>query len=130
MLKCCYSFLKHGGHLFLHIPLKRERAEPLRRFLSKHHEWAAHEHVGQERTKDEVLQLVSDANFHIERWQYTFHYCWGELAWSLYAIFFENTFFNRILQAAVAPLTRLLCYGELAAVRGERFALGVLAKKI
>ena len=76
-----------------------------------------------------MRQMLRGCQFLIEEWQLTFHYYFGELACSLSAMFFENTARNRMVQGLLVPLTRLLCYGDLAKARTEGFAVAVLAQK-
>jgi len=124
-----YSALKKGGHLYIHIPLKRSRPVPLEQLLKKFQEWAEQEHIGEERSRDQMLGLINKSGFIVEKSQYTFYHHYGELANSLFCIFYEDTLLNRVLQGLIAPIVKLLCYNEMIKVRDEGYALAVLAKK-
>lgn len=129
VLKNFYNALNKGGYLYLHVPLKRIKSVPLNKYLLKFHEWADHEHIGDEKTKEEMLELIKNSGFNILKNQSTFYYYYGELACSLFSLFFQETRLNRLLQGLVSPICRLLCYGELLKERNEGFALAVLAQK-
>lgn len=124
-----YRALKSGGYLYIHIPLVRPRPEPCKKYLKAFHEWTEKEHIGEEKTRAEILEMLGDCNFTILKNRYTFHYYFGEMACSLFSIFFRYTPLNRFIQGLLSPITRLLCYGDLLKERNEGFALAVLAQK-
>lgn len=124
-----YKALRKGGYLFLHIPLKRARDVPLSAHLSKFFAWTEREHVAEEKTREQMLDMIRQGGFTVVNQQYTFYYWFGEMANSIFSIFFDDTRFSKITQGLVSPFTRLLCYAEMAKARGDGFALAVLAEK-
>lgn len=117
--------LKHNGHLFLHVPLRRTRQVPLHRFLKDFH----NDEVVASKTKEEIISAISDAKLAVEIDRQTFGYYAGELACSMFCLFYDKTLVNQLLQGLVSPFTRTLGWFELSKSWSEGFALAILAKK-
>jgi SAM-dependent methyltransferase len=100
--------LASGGYAYFHIPTVRPRPVPFSRWLHDFHEWANEEHVADEVTAEEFAAATGEAGFTTERIWRTFGYWTGELATSLFAIPYHNTPRNRVAQAALAPVCRVL----------------------
>lgn len=118
--------LKSKGSLFLHLPLLRYRPVPLHRHLRDFHE----DEVVATRTRDEIHKMMRDAKLTVELSQYTFAYYAGELACSLFCLFYKDTSLNRLLQALVSPWARMLAWVELQVCWSNGFALALQARKL
>ncbi len=128
-LRRIFASLRPGGFAYFHLPTMRPRPVPFSRHLTGFQEWAKHEHVADERTCDEFVNLVADAGFEVLRAQPTFGYYTGELATSLFALPFENSARNRVLLALIAPVCRVLCWLDTLNLERTRYAVAVLARK-
>ncbi len=124
-----HSALRPGGIAFVHMPTVRFTPVPLSRFLSGFHRWAETEHVAPPRTAEEVVESLSAAGFEVLSHRRTFGRFTGELATSLFAIPHANTYSNRIWQALLAPVCRILAIGDSVNVHGLRYAVAVTARK-
>jgi SAM-dependent methyltransferase len=119
--------LAAGGVAYLHIPTVRPRPVPLSRWLHEFHAWTEEEHVADDLTAEEFAAATRAAGFTTERIWRTFGYWTGELATSLFAIPYHNTPRNRVAQAALAPLCRVLAL--LDPYTGDRgYAVGLLLR--
>lgn len=118
--------LKTNGYLYIHMPLRRYRQVPFHRFLRDFHD----DEVVATTTKDEITGMITSVDLTIEKCQYTFAYYAGEMACSLFCMFYKNTSMNRLMQGLVSPWARMLGWLELQACWSKGFALAVLAKKL
>jgi 2-polyprenyl-3-methyl-5-hydroxy-6-metoxy-1,4-benzoquinol methylase len=107
-LRNLHDALAPGGAAFFHIPTIRPRPVPFSRWLHDFHEWAHEEHVADDVTAEQFAAATRKAGFTTERIWRTFGYWTGELATSLFAIPYHNTPRNRVAQAALAPVCRVL----------------------
>jgi len=118
-----------GGYLYLHMPAKRYRPVPFSRLLKSFHEWAEKEHIGKMFDKKGLEDLLITHGFEVQISRYTFSYYAGELAVSLFNLFFENTKFNLLMQGILFPFCRVMCYADSILSRKIGFGLAILAKK-
>ena len=123
------SALGQGGVMFLHIPTVRKRPVPLSRWLSEFHAWGEREHVAQERTSGEFIDVIIGAGLDVVSSTRTFGYGTGELATSLFALPYRNTALNRVLQGLLTPLCRLLSMADTLQIERTRYAIAVTARK-
>lgn len=128
-IACLARALTGGGIAFFHLPTVRERPVPFSKHLSGFHEWAEDEHIAEERTAGEFVELVRASGLEIMRWHRTFGYMTGELANSLFVLPYERTTFNRALLAFMAIPCRLLALADLLNLEQTRYAVAVWARK-
>jgi SAM-dependent methyltransferase len=121
--------LKPGGMAFFHIPTIRERPVPFSRWLTGFREWAAREHVGEERTWEEFVKVVKACDLSVLRAYRTFGYFTGELATSLFALPYAPTRLNRALLALLALPCRILARADTLDLEATRYAVAVVAQK-
>ncbi len=121
--------LRPGGYALLHVPTRRTTPVPLSRWLRDFHEWAEHEHIAEEATAEEFVQRVRSAGFEVVASRTTFGYWTGELATSLFALFHRDSTRNRILQATLAPICRVLSLLDAAVPQKRRHAILVIARR-
>ena len=118
--------LRKGGWFFFHVPTVRPRPVPLDRWLGGFHEWAEREHLADERSADEFLDVVRQAGLTIVHHRKTFGYHTGELATSIFNLARAPTRRNRVLQALLAPACRLLVMADTLEPQETRYAIGVV----
>lgn len=128
-LRTLASVLRPGGMAILHIPTVRARPVPFSRWLTAFHEWGKEEHVAEERTADGFVSLVASSGFEVVRARPTFGYWTGEMATSLFALPFRPTARNRLLQALLAPVCRVLALADALGVDKTRYAVAVTARR-
>ena len=97
---------------FFHVPVRRTRSVPFGRLLGEFHRWSEGEHLAEERTGEEFRAAVQAAGFEILEARPTFGYFAGELATSLFNLPYRDTALNRLLQAVVSPVCRLLVLAD------------------
>lgn len=120
--------LSPGGRFFFHIPTVRERPVPFSRRLTAFHEWAEGEHVADELTANEFERRVRGAGADIISVERTFGYLTGEMATSLTALAYADSIRNRIIQALLAPLCRLLVLADRFDPSRTRYAVAVTGR--
>ncbi len=120
--------LAPGGVAFFHLPTRRPVPPPLARHLRDFHRWAEGEHLAEERTAEEVAEAVRRAGFELLEVRRTFGFWAGELATSLFDLPYRNTPVNRILQALLAPVCRVLALADAWYPGRARFAVAVVAR--
>lgn len=125
VIQRCAQALKSGGHIFIHMPVRRSRPVPLQQFLADFHG----DEVVASHSAAEILALVREAGLKVERSKATFSYYTGELACSLFCMFYERTLLNQIMQGLVSPLGRVLAALELRGISADGFAVAILARK-
>lgn len=121
--------LRPGGMAFFHIPTIRERPVPFSRWLTGFREWAAREHVADERTWEEFVEVVKACNLNVLRAYRTFGYFTGELATSLFALPYSPTKLNRALLALLALPCRILALADTFNIEATRYGVAVVAQK-
>jgi SAM-dependent methyltransferase len=121
--------LRPGGFAVLHVPTRRERPVPFSKRLQAFHAWAEDEHVAEEATSVEFVARVRDAGFEVQTSFRTFGYWTGELATSLFALFYKDTPANRVFQACLAPICRGLVLLDPVIPQAVRYALVVIATR-
>jgi SAM-dependent methyltransferase len=120
--------LRPGGVAFLHVPTRRASRVPFARWLGDFVRWSDDEHLAEERSADQFTAAVTRAGFEILEARLTFGYFAGELATSLFNLPYRDTVLNRVLQAAVSPICRLLVLADPWYPGRTRFAIGVTAR--
>lgn len=120
--------LRPGGLAFFHVPTRRASQVPFARWLVDFVRWSDSEHLAEERTGDQFTAAVTNAGFEVLEARPTFGYFAGELATSLFNLPYRDTALNRVLQAAVSPICRLLVLADPWYPGRTRFALGVTAR--
>ena len=120
--------LRPGGVAFLHLPTARTIPSPLARWLRDFHRWSEEEHVARERSAEEMAGAVAAAGLEILEVRETFGYFAGELATSLFDMPYRNTVRNRIVQALLAPVCRLLVLADRRYPGKARFAVAITAR--
>ncbi len=120
--------LRPGGVAFFHLPTARTTPSPLTRWLEDFHRWSEGEHLAKERSAEEFVQAVETAGFEVLERRSTFGYFAGELATSLFAIPYRDTPANRLLQALLSPICRLLALADPWYPGRTRFAVAVVAR--
>jgi SAM-dependent methyltransferase len=128
-LETLYSLMAPGAVAVLHIPTVRVRPVPFSNRLGAFHEWAEEEHVAPPRSADEFTEIVAATGFAVEHSRRTFGYWTGELATSLFALPFRSTARNRMLQALLAPVCRVLVLLDSLALERTRYAVAVVARR-
>jgi SAM-dependent methyltransferase len=121
--------LRPGGLAFFHLPTIRERPVPFSQWLGGFHEWAAREHVAEERTWEGFMKAVEACGLTIVRAYRTFGYFTGELATSLFALPYAPTKPNRALLALLALPCRILARADALNLEKTRYAVAVVAQK-
>jgi hypothetical protein len=102
---------------------------PFSRSLAGFHQWAEREHVADERSADEFLEVMQRTGYVVSRSRRTFGYYTGELATSLFNMPYENTKRNRVLQAMLSPVCRLLALADALGLDRTRYALATEAQR-
>ena len=120
--------LRPGGMAFFHVPTIRERPVPFSRWLAGFHEWAAHEHLAEERTSDEFIKIVEACSLSIVRAYRTFGYFTGELATSLFALPYRPTTFNRLALALLSVPCRVFALADTLNLEKTRYAVAVVCR--
>jgi trans-aconitate methyltransferase len=120
--------LRPSGIMFCHLPTIRERPVPLHRWLKEFHAWAEQEHIADERTAQEFLQIIQGAGLQVLEHTRTFGYWTGELATSLFALPYRNTAFNRVIQLALVPICRLLTLVDSLGIDSVRYGLALAGR--
>ena len=121
--------LAKDGWAYLHIPTVRPRPVPFSKRLEAFHEWAEEEHVAEDLTADQFAEAAARNGFRVVETSATFGYFTGELATSLFALPFRDTFLNRLLQAGLAPPCRLLAMADLLRLDRTRYAVGLVVQR-
>lgn len=121
--------LSPRGRAFYHIPTVRERPVPFSRSLAGFHDWAAEEHVAEDRSADQFLTVLQRSGYQVDRSYRTFGYFTGELATSLFNMPYESTTTNRVLQATLAPLCRLLAIADGLGIERTRYAVAAEVRR-
>jgi trans-aconitate methyltransferase len=121
--------LTSEGRVFFHIPTLRERPVPFSRALAGFHQWAEREHVAEERSAAEFLDLMRRTGYRVNRSHRTFGYYTGELATSLFNMPYENTLRNKVLQAMLSPVCRVLALADGLGLERTRYALATEAQR-
>lgn len=122
------SQLTPTGRVVFHIPTLREKPVPFSRHLKGFHEWAEHEHIAEDRTADQFVEVMRRAGYDVLTVRRTFGRYTGELAVSLFALAFENTLRNRIIQGLLAPVARVLAIADDLSLERTRYAVAVTAR--
>ncbi len=113
---------------YFHIPTVRPKPVPLSGHLHEFHDWAEHAHLADEKTASEFIRSVKASGLEILSSRPTFGYYTGELAVSLFALPYRDTFVNRVTSAALAPACRFLAL--VNPWRSETtYAVEVIARK-
>ena len=118
--------LKPNGYAFYHIPTQRPKPVPFSRYLNGFLQWAHEEHIAEERSAEELVEIALDSGLKIVTTFKTFGYYTGELANSIFMIPYRNTTFNRVLQGLCAPMCRFLCLLDLMKLESVRYAVALL----
>jgi SAM-dependent methyltransferase len=121
--------LRPGGVAVLHVPTRRERPVPFTDRLQAFHAWAEDEHVAEEATAAEFVARVHEAGFEVTTSFRTFGYWTGELATSLFALFYKDSPVNRVFQACLAPICRGLVLLDPVVPQATRYAVAVVARR-
>jgi len=117
------------GRVFYHIPTARPKPVPFSGALQGFHEWAEGEHVAEDRTAEDFVAVMRRAGYEVLRSDRTFGYYTGELATSLFNLPYENTTRNKVLQAMLAPLCRVLTLADEWGLEQTRYAVAVEARR-
>lgn len=115
--------LTTDGRVFFHIPTVRERPVPFSGALAGFHDWAEEEHLAEERSAADFLEVMRRTGFAVTRSQRTFGYYTGELATSLFNMPYQNTVRNKVLQAMLSPVCRVLALADSLGLEKTRYAL-------
>lgn len=127
-LKNLSNALNPDGRVFFHIPTLREKPVPFSKWLNAFHEWAEEEHVADELTADEFSARVRSAGIEVTSARRTFGYFTGELATSLVALPYADSTRNRVLQAMVAPICRMLVLADMLNLERTRYAVAIVGR--
>jgi 2-polyprenyl-3-methyl-5-hydroxy-6-metoxy-1,4-benzoquinol methylase len=116
--------LKPGGYIFLHIPNDKNdiRIFP-RRFFKEFQEWAAHQHIGEQYSTNELSEILKNRGFTIKSSVCTFGFP-GKLAWELNRIC-DRSFKLKVL---LMPFFKFLAWVEIRTPHRKGSTL-VLAQK-
>lgn len=117
--------LVSGGKFFFHIPTVREKPVLFSGQLASFHEWAEHEHIAEDRTASGFAAVVERAGLSIDETRRTFGRYSGELAVSLFALPHRNNTINKVLQAMLAPVCRVIASMDMLNVERTRYAVAV-----
>lgn len=128
-LRRLHNALRPGGYALLHVPTVRSRPVPFSARLQAFHAWAEGEHLAEEASAPEFVARVREAGFAVERSLPTFGYWTGEMATSLFALFYRPTMLNRIVQACLAPVCRVLVLLDAVIPQRTRYAVLVAARR-
>jgi len=115
--------LSSDGRVFFHIPTVRERPVPFSEALAGFHDWAEDEHLAEERSAGDFLDEMQRTGYVVTRSQRTFGYYTGELATSLFNIPYRNTTRNKLLQAMLSPVCRVLALADSLGLEKTRYAV-------
>jgi SAM-dependent methyltransferase len=121
--------LTADGRVFYHIPTNRERPVPFSRALAGFHQWAEREHIAEERSAPEFLQVLQRTGYQIIRSHRTFGYYTGELATSLFNMPYQKTLRNQVLQAMLSPVCRVLALADSLGMDRTRYAVAAEAQR-
>ncbi|MFL5489462.1 MAG: class I SAM-dependent methyltransferase [Gemmatimonadaceae bacterium] len=122
--------LSAEGRVFFHIPTTRERPVPFSRALVGFHEWAEKEHVAEDRSAADFLELMRRTGYSVSRSHRTFGYYTGELATSLFNLPYQSTLRNKVLQAMLSPICRVLALADVLGLERTRYALATEAHRM
>lgn len=128
-LRNLVDHLTPEGRVFYHIPTVRERPVPFSRALAGFQRWAEKEHIAEERSAAEFLELMRRTGYVVTRSHRTFGYYTGELATSLFNLPYEKTWVNQMLQAILSPVCRLLAIADVLGLERTRYALATEAQR-
>jgi trans-aconitate methyltransferase len=117
------------GRVFYHIPTARAKPVPFSGALRGFHQWAEGEHVAEDRTAADFVDVMVRAGYEVTRSVRTFGYYTGELATSLFNLPYENTRKNRVFQAMLAPFCRVLALADQLELERTRYAVAVEARR-
>lgn len=120
--------LSPEGRVFYHIPTVRERPVPFSGALAGFHDWAEEEHLAEERSAAAFLNVLRRTGYLVTRSQRTFGYYTGELATSLFNMPYEKTLTNKLLQALLSPVCRVLALADGLGLEKTRYALAAEAQ--
>lgn len=121
--------LRPGGLAFYHIPTVRPKPVLFSRRLNAFHEWAEVEHVAEDLTAEQFATRVRASGLDVLEQRRTFGRYTGELATSLFALFFADSTRNRIAQALVSPLCRMLAMADPLRLDHTRYATAITARR-
>ena len=121
--------LRPDGLAFFHLPTARPRPVPFHRWLDDFRAWSEKEHQAEVLTAEQFRSRVEKTGLEVLESRPTFGYYTGELATSLFALPFRNTPLNRIFQALLAPVCRLLAWADQFGLEQTRYAIAVMARK-
>lgn len=121
--------VKPGGGVYYHIPTIREVPVPFSSRLHGFHEWAEEEHIADDLTCKEVVEAVKRSGLEVISVTPTFGWFTGEMATSLFALPFADSLSNRIAQALLAPVCRVLALADQLNLDATRYAVGVVARR-
>ena len=121
--------LAPGGRFFFHIPTVRETPVIFSDALHSFSAWAEHEHVAQDRTAAEFVELVEACGLRVEACQRTFGRYTGELAVSLFTLPHRNTLANKALQALLALPCRAAAWADMLSLDRTRYAVALRGRK-
>lgn len=124
------GLLTPQGRVFYHIPTARTKPVPFSRSLRGFHEWADEEHVAEDRSADDFVNLMRRSGYEITQTHRTFGYFTGELATSLFNIPYQNTLKNKVLQAMLSPICRVLALADALQLERTRYAVAVEARRV
>ena len=117
------------GYLYIHMPARRYRPVPLSRFLSSFHRWADKEHIGRLLTKEELQDVLHANGLDVLACRNTFSYLTGEMAVSLFNLFFDQSKLNFLMQGLMFPIARCLCYFDPLISGRQGFGVAVVSQK-
>ena len=121
--------LSPKGRAFYHIPTVRERPVPFSRALAGFHDWAAEEHVAEDRSAAQFIGVLERSGYQVDRSYRTFGYFTGEMATSLFNMPYESTLANRMLQASLAPFCRVLAMADELVWEHTRYAVAAEVRR-
>lgn len=128
-LSSLITSLKRNGHIYIHVPLKKEKPVFFNKHLKEFHEWSEEEHVAEPLTKEGLAVLIENEGCKIIQSQPSFNHYLGELSVSLIMLFYKDTMINNMMKALLSPLMALLTNLDLAISNKNGNAVAVLAKK-
>ena len=121
--------LRPGGVGFYHIPTVREIPVPFSKHLGGFHAWAEDEHLAEDLTADGFTRRVTESGLEVTSTLHTFGRRTGELATSLFALTWERTLANKLLQGFLAPACRLLAMADMLQWDRPRYAVALHVRK-
>ncbi|HEY0529027.1 MAG TPA: methyltransferase domain-containing protein [Gemmatimonadaceae bacterium] len=123
------SQLTPEGRVFYHVPTRRERPVPFSGALGGFHEWAEKEHTAEDRSAAQFVDVLGRNGYHVTRYQRTFGYYTGELATSLFNMPYQNTLRNKMFQAMLSPICRVLALADALGIERTRYAVAAEAQR-